>query len=44
VSAKGSLASANTWTSTNSFSGITTFTGNLSANSLTITPVQLNYL
>jgi len=34
----------NAWTGTNSFSATTTFTGNISANSLTITPTQLSFL
>jgi hypothetical protein len=38
------LATANAFTSTNSFSNTTTFTGNIVANSLTITPVELGYI
>ena len=44
LTAKGSLGSANAWSSTNSFSGVTTLTGNLTCNALTITPIQLGYL
>lgn len=38
LNSKGALSSANTWSSTN------TFTGNIVANSLTISPTELSYL
>jgi len=38
------LSGNNSWTGTNSFSNTTTFTGNIIANSLTITPTEFGYL
>jgi hypothetical protein len=41
---KGNLTGANTWTAINTFSNQITLTGNILANSLTITPTELGYL
>ena len=44
LNAKINATSNNTFTGTNTFSNTVTFTGNVIANSLTLTPIELSYI